>query len=136
MWGPDVIRILIVDDHGHIRRLVRVLVEAEEGWLVCGEAADGSQAIDQCELLAPHLVILDIRMPVQNGFDTSHEIHRRFPQILVLILTTDESSHFAFAAAACGAKGFLSKARATDHLVAAVSTLLRGKTYFPTAEMN
>ncbi len=130
------IRILIVDDHEHIRHLVRLLVEAEEGWVVCGEAADGQQAIDQCEVLAPHLVILDVRMPVQNGFDTSHEIHRRFPQVLVLMLTTDESSHFALAAATCGAKGFLTKARAADHLVAAVSTLLRGETYFPTAEAN
>ena len=104
--------------------------------MVCGEAADGQQAIDPCELLAPHLVIIDIRMPVQNGFDTSPAIHGRLPQVLVLMLTTDESSHLALAAATCGAKGFLTKARAADDLVAAVSTLLRGETHFPTAEAN
>jgi two-component system, NarL family, nitrate/nitrite response regulator NarL len=123
-------RILIVDDYEHIRGMIRALLEAEEGWQVCGEAANGQAAIDQCVLLKPDLVILDIHMPVRNGLEAAREILLRFPSMLVLVLTIDGSSHFALAAVACGAQGLLVKARASEDLVTAVSTLLRGERYF------
>jgi two-component system, NarL family, nitrate/nitrite response regulator NarL len=124
------IRILIVDDYEHIRGMIRALLEAEEGWQVCGEAANGQEAIDQCVLLKPNLILLDIHMPVQNGLEAAREILVRFPTMLILILTIDGSSHFALAAVACGAQGLLVKARASEDLVTAVSTLLRGQRYF------
>jgi DNA-binding NarL/FixJ family response regulator len=124
------IRILIVDDHAHIRSMIRALVEAEEGWQVCGEAADGQQALAQCVLLKPNLIVLDIHMPVRNGLEAAREILILFPGMLILIVTMDGSSHFALAAEGCGAQGLLVKARATDDLVKAVSTLLRGERYF------
>ena len=67
------IRILIVDDHEHIRGMIRALLEAEKGWQVCGEAADGRAGIDQCVLLEPNLVILDIHVPVRNGLEAARE---------------------------------------------------------------
>ncbi len=124
------IRILVVDDYGHIREMIRAIVEAEQGWQVCGEAADGQQAIDQCVLLRPNLIILDIHMPVRNGLDAAREIFLRFPNMLILILTTDGSSHFAVAVLACGAQGLLVKAGASEDLVPAISSLLRGERYF------
>jgi len=124
------IRILIVDHFEHIRGMLRTLLEAEEGWQVCGEAADGQAAIDQCMLLQPTLVVLDIHMPVRNGLETAREIILLFPQMLILILTMDGSPHFALAAVASGAQGLLVKARASEELVPAVSTLLRGERYF------
>jgi DNA-binding NarL/FixJ family response regulator len=114
--------------------MLRVLLEAEQGWAVCGEAADGQQAIDQSELLTPRVIILDIHMPVMNGFEATRRIHLRSPETLILILTSDESPHFARAAAACGALGFLSKAQTIDHLVKAILSLLRGERYFLTAD--
>jgi two-component system invasion response regulator UvrY len=113
--------------------MLRVLLEAEQGWAVCGEAADGQQAIDQSELLTPRVIILDIHMPVMNGFEATRRIHLRSPETLILILTSDESPHFARAAAACGALGFLSKAQTIDHLVKAILSLLRGERYFLSA---
>lgn len=124
------VKFLIVDDHEYIRRMVRVLLEAEAGWVVCGEAADGQQAIDQCELLMPNVIIIDIHMPLMNGFEATRRIHLRSPEILILILTTDESAHFVRAAAMCGAMGFLTKARSAEHLVTAIMVLLRGEKYF------
>jgi DNA-binding NarL/FixJ family response regulator len=125
-----VIRVLIVDDHPHIRGMIRALVACEAGWLVCGEAANGQEAINQCVLLRPTLIILDIYMPVCNGLDAAREIFTRFPGMLILILTMDGSSHFVLAAVACGAQGLVVKARAGEDLVLAVSTLLRGGRYF------
>ena len=128
------VRILIVDDHAHIRRIVRVLLEAEDGWVVCGEAADGQQAIDQSKLLDPQVIVLDLHMPLVNGFEAARIIHLRSPKTSILVLTTDESVHFARAAAASGALGFMSKAHTTDHLVTAISSLLRGERYFSPVE--
>jgi DNA-binding NarL/FixJ family response regulator len=123
------IRILIGDDHAYIRRMIRALLEVEENWQVCGEAANGQAAIDQCALLRPTLVILDIHMPVRNGLEAARVILFQFPRMLVLLLATDGSAHFALAAMACGAQGLLVKDRASEDLVLAVSTLLRGERY-------
>jgi DNA-binding NarL/FixJ family response regulator len=123
-------RILVVDDYGHIRDMIRAVVEAEEGWQVCGEAVDGQEAIDQCALLTPNVILMDLHMPVRNGLEAAREILLRFPQMLILMLTVDGSSHFAMAAVACGAQGLLVKARAGEDLVTAVSALLRGERYF------
>jgi len=127
------IRILIADDHGHIRSLIRALLEAEKGWQVCGEAANGQEAVAQCVLLKPNLIVLDIHMPIQNGLEAARLILLQLPKMLILIVTLDGSAHFALAAAACGAQGILIKAHATEDLVTAVSTLLRGERYFPVA---
>ena len=124
------IRILIVDNYQHIRGMIRTLLEAEKGWEVCGEAVDGQDAINQCAVLEPTLIVLDIHMPKLNGLDAARQIFLKFPRMLILILTIDGSSHYALAAVACGAQGLLVKTDASDNLVKAVSTLLRGETYF------
>src|ERR1700730_15412541 len=105
------IRILIADDHRYIRGMIRALLEVEEGWQVCGEAADGQAAIDQCALLKPNFVILDIHMPVRKGLEAARVNLFQSPRMLVLMLTTDGSTHFALAAMACGAQGLLVKDR-------------------------
>jgi len=125
------IQILIADACEHIRRLIRGLLQVHEGWEVCGEACNGREAISQCEILKPNLIVLNIHMPVINGLDAARQIFLSFPGMLILILTLDGSTHFALAAANCGAQGILMKSLATNHLVIAVSTLLRGDRYFP-----
>ncbi len=124
------IQIVVADPFEHMRRMIRALLEAEQEWRVCGEAADGQRAIDQCDLLHPDLVVLDIQMPILNGLEAARQILLRIPRMLILLLTLDESSHFAVAAASCGAQGLLIKGRASEDLVDAVSALLRGERYF------
>ncbi len=110
--------------------MIRALLEAEEGWQVCGEAADGQEAVDQCVLLKPNLVVLDIHLPLKNGLEAARLIFLQFPQMLILVLTTDDSLHFRLVAAASGAQGILAKSNATQELVPAVAGLLRGERYF------
>ena len=125
------IRILIADDHSLTRRAVRDCLEDEAEWVVCGESADGQEAVLHAETLRPHVIILDFQMPVMNGFDAARIILRASPKILILILSFHDGAVFADLSRQCGAKGFLPKQHVQEHLVGAIKTLLRGELHFP-----
>jgi DNA-binding NarL/FixJ family response regulator len=114
-----------------IRVMVRQLLGAEPERKICGEAADGKQAVEQAELLNPDLVILDIHRLIMNGNEAARQMLQHSPLTLILILTTDSSPHFAQTEELYGVRGFLSKARATDHFATTGTTLLRNESYFP-----
>jgi CheY-like chemotaxis protein len=64
-------RILIADDHQHVRRSIRSLLEACPDWTVCGEAVDGKDAVVKTSELKPDIVLLDVTMPKMNGLDAA-----------------------------------------------------------------
>ena len=70
---------------------MRLLIEKEPGWEVCGEAADGRQAVALAGKLAPDVVVLDMGMPEINGLDAARQIKRALPKTEVLIFTGEES---------------------------------------------
>src|SRR5690348_7750363 len=84
------IRILIVDDHIVMRKKVRDCLQDELDWEVCGESADGQEAVRHAETLRPHVIILDFQMPVMNGYDAARNILRASPEILILIVSFHE----------------------------------------------
>src|SRR5258708_36433262 len=73
------LRILIADDSPAIRRLLRLFIEHNTDWQVCGEAENGQIAVERVALLKPHAVILDLSMPVMNGLEAAREIARNAP---------------------------------------------------------
>jgi DNA-binding NarL/FixJ family response regulator len=115
------LRIVLADDHPLVRRFVREVLEAE-GWQVCGEAADGKQAVDLAARETPDLVVLDLSMPVMNGFDAARLILKAMPQMNVLMLTMYDAEELVRAAGAIGAKGCVLKSD-LQQLVAAVRAL-------------
>jgi len=122
--------VLIVDDDKIIRRMIHDLIELKETWDVCGEAGDGKQAVEQALLLHPDLVIMDVRMPVMNGFDASRLMSFCSPGTKILMISVQDSPHHSRAAEESGARGFLTKSGLVTHLATAVSALLENKTYF------
>ena len=72
-------RILLADDHPIVRMGVSSLIRSNTGWDVCGEAADGREAVTKCIQLRPDLLILDIGMPNLNGLDAARQILRHNP---------------------------------------------------------
>lgn len=124
------LRILIADDHEVVRHGVRVLLQNHEGWEVCGEAADGRDAVAQTAQLKPDVVVLDIGMPNLNGLDAAREILHDDPRTRILILTIDESEQVMREVLNAGARGFLLKSDAARDLVAAVEALQRHRTFF------
>jgi DNA-binding NarL/FixJ family response regulator len=124
------VRILVVDDRPDIRKSVRGCVETESGWEVCGEAADGEQAVDVASTLRPNIIILDVHMQRMTGYDAARQILKTSPDILILILSLHDDRRHAEAAKDCGAHGFLAKSNADEFLIPAISALLRGELYF------
>lgn len=123
-------RILIVDDHPEARRGARELLEAHEGWEICGEALNGVEAIEKAAALKPDIVIVDLSMPKMSGVQVARVIHSTAPQLPLLLFSLyagDPQMTDGFRAA--GFSGDINKA-AANLLIEAVETLLRGGTYF------
>ena len=122
----ETIRVLLVDDQELIRVGFRMVLEAEPGITVVGEAADGNAAIAQVAALAPDLVLMDIRMPGLDGIAATETIVREHPQTRVLVLTTFDLDEYAFGAIRAGASGFLLKDAQRHEMISAVRAVHRG----------
>ena len=118
-------RIFIADDHEVVRKGLMSLLQAQPDWEVCGEAADGREAVEKAQQLKPDVVILDIGMPSLNGLEATRQILKTNPQARVLILTLHDSDQVVREVLNAGARGFLLKSDAARDLVAAVEALRR-----------
>src|SRR5579883_1267081 len=116
-------RILIVDDHKIVRAGVRRLLEAENGFEVCGEAADGLDAIRQAEQLNPDAIVMDISMPHLNGVQATREICRLIPGIRVVVLSEHDSAEIMREALNAGAYGYVVKTAVSTDLVLALNRI-------------
>src|SRR3954466_15882819 len=123
-------RILIADDHDVVRPGVRAILEAQEGWTVVGEAADGKEAIDQALATRPDVVVLDYSLPVMNGIEATRQIRSRVPGTEVLIFTMHDTATLVREVLEAGARGFLLKSDARRFLIAAVESLAAHKPFF------
>jgi two-component system NarL family response regulator len=124
------LRILIVDDHEALRAGVRSVLEAH-GLEVCGEAGNGLEALQQATELLPDLVILDITMPVLDGFSAAREISKRLPRTAILLLSMHESASMVNVAKSSGARGYVAKSEGIARILTAVDALAHNKTFFP-----
>jgi DNA-binding NarL/FixJ family response regulator len=123
-------RIFIADDHEVVRKGLCALLQAEPGWEVCGEAADGREATEKIRELKPDVSILDIGMPGLNGLEATRQILKDDPRAKVLVLTFHDSDQVVRDVLNAGARGFLLKSDAARDLVVAIEALRRDKTYF------
>lgn len=105
-------RILIADDKQHIRRELRHLIEAHQGWDVCTEAEDGVQAVNRAKQFRPDLVILDLAMPELNGFEAARQISKALPGIPILMSTLYASPLVEKEAEKVGVQRVISKSTA------------------------
>src|SRR5260221_11931054 len=106
------IRVLLADDHVVVRRLLRGLIEDGSGCAVCGEAADGAEAVRLAKDLNPDVVVLDISMPEMDGLEAAKRIRVRSPATPVLMITIDDTEQSVRLALAVGARGYIVKGEA------------------------
>jgi DNA-binding NarL/FixJ family response regulator len=125
-----ILRILVADDHGIVRRGMRALLESAAGMEIVGEAADGRQALKLCESLHPDIAILDIAMPQLNGIEVTAQATRRNPALKVIILSMYADESYIVRALSAGAKSYLLKQATEDDLLPAVRAVSAGKSFF------
>jgi two-component system response regulator NreC len=124
------IRILIADDDLPIRRLLRRILEDRLGWEVCGEAANGNDAVKKTQQLAPDVAIIDLAMPEKNGLEAAREIFKLCPLTATLLLTVQQvSPQLAQEARKAGFRGAVTKGRGSE-VVRAVEIVLDNGTFF------
>lgn len=119
-------RVLVADDHQLLRRGVCSLLEEKDGFEVCGEAADGSEAVAKAQELKPDAVLMDISMPGMNGLDATREIRRLFPQIPIVILSQHDTPAMMREALNAGAQGYVVKSAMGRELAAVLDKMRQG----------
>jgi len=116
MQAP-ILRVLVVDDSDLVRRGIRQILESQPDIKIIGEASDGAVAIRKVREYKPDVVLLDITMPVMNGFEVARVIKHEFPSTLILIVSQYESAPYAKEAIAAGANGYVVKSNAGAELI-------------------
>jgi DNA-binding NarL/FixJ family response regulator len=122
-------RVLIADDHALVRRGLRLVLDAEPDLEVVAETGDGAEAVTRA--LAPEvdLAVIDISMPRMTGLQAAGELHRRRPQLRILMLSMHQNERYLYEALKAGAAGYVLKTAADRDLVEACRAAMRGERF-------
>ncbi len=124
------LRILLADDHKVVRQGTRALLSTVPEWEIVGEADNGRDAVSLTSELKPDIVILDIGMPELNGLDATRQIKKKLPETEVLIFTGQETEELVHDVFDSGARSYIMKTDAADHLIDALKALSEHKHFF------
>jgi DNA-binding NarL/FixJ family response regulator len=121
------VRVLIVDHHDALRRAIRNLLESRNEFEVSGEAKDGAQAVEKAAELKPDVVVLNIVMPVMDGFEAARKIRAVSPQSRIVILSSHKDQQLLEEAKNVGAVCYVPKSDAEHELIDAVKAAAGGE---------
>lgn len=128
--GRGRIRVLVVDDHPMVSQIVAIACDARPSLQVVGQAGDGWGALEQCELLHPDVVVLDLGLPGLSGFEVLVRLRAQFPSTRVLIVSGRDDRAAIFESVRLGADGYLEKTGSVDEIAAAVEAVGQGTKVF------
>lgn len=117
-------RILVVDDHELTRMGIKAALADNPEWEICGEALDGTEAVEMVLQLKPDLIVMDIIMPNMSGIEAARQIRRIAPQTKILMLSVHDGPSVGTFVKLAGADAFLSKLNSSDYLHETVAQLL------------
>ncbi|AJI20733.1 response regulator transcription factor [Priestia megaterium] len=121
------IKILIADDHHVVRKGLVFFLQTQPDLEVVGEASNGEEALKLATSLEPHIVLMDLSMPVLDGIEATKELKKQAPHIQVMILTSFSDQDHVIPALEAGASGYQLKESDPDELVAAIRKLMNGE---------
>jgi DNA-binding NarL/FixJ family response regulator len=131
---PLVTRILVADDHPIVRSGLRKVLDAQPDLEVVAEAEDGAEAVRKALADDIHVAILDVSMPKATGIQAAAELHKRKPDLKLLMLSMYDSEQFLFESLKAGASGYVLKSDADQDIVEAVRRTMRGQSFlYPSA---
>ena len=126
---PDMIRILVADDHSVVREGIKQILAGQEGLVVEDEAGSGQEVLSRLAEKTYDLILLDISMPGRSGLEILEEIKVMQPKLPVLILSMHPEEQYAVRMLRAGASGYLTKASAPQELISAIQKVSRGGKY-------
>jgi DNA-binding NarL/FixJ family response regulator len=122
-------RVLLADDHALVRRGLRMVLDAEPDLAVVAEAGDGAEALERGLDPEVDLAILDITMPRMTGLQAARELHRRRPELRLLMLSMHQNERYLYESLKAGASGYVLKSVVDRDLVEACRAAMRGERY-------
>jgi DNA-binding NarL/FixJ family response regulator len=122
----DMKRIIVVDDHPLLREGLMRVIDEEDDFAVCGVAGSVQEALALVESMAPDLVVTDLSLPGRSGLDLIKDLRATRPALPVLVLSMHDEMIYAERALAAGARGYIMKEAASEHLIGAIRTVLGG----------
>ena len=123
-------RIVIADDHEITRIGVKSILGSTGLYEICGEAADGYEAVEKTRQLRPNLLLLDVGLPFLNGVEVARRVEVEAPGTSIVMFTEVESERLMLDALRLGVKGFIVKSESISDLLSGIDTVLHGKTCF------
>jgi DNA-binding NarL/FixJ family response regulator len=131
---PLVTKILVADDHPIVRSGLKRVIDEQPDMRVVAEASDGADAVKQALAGEVDLAILDVSMPKTTGIQAADELHKRKPELKLLMLSMYDSEQFLFESLKAGASGYVLKSDADQDIVEAVRRTMRGQSFlYPSA---
>lgn len=127
------LKVLIVEDHPHMRRSLKRLLDTSEETLVVGEACDGRQGVEICSKVDPDVVLLDVGMPIMDGIEACRVMRVNKPDVKIIMLTSHDNERDIFASLAAGANGYCLKGTDFTHLLKIVQCVAAGELWLDSA---
>jgi serine phosphatase RsbU (regulator of sigma subunit)/DNA-binding NarL/FixJ family response regulator len=127
MGSSHPIRVMIVDDHTMVRRGLATILKVRPNLQLVGEASNGLEALERCELVRPDVILMDLVMPVMDGTAATQVIREKFPESQVLVLTSFKEKDLVEGALAAGAIGYLLKNVSAEELTEAIQAAHAGR---------
>ncbi len=127
MSEPTPIRVMIVDDHGMVRKGLMAYLSNLAEIQVVGEARDGQEALEACERLHPDVILMDLVMPQMGGVAATQAIHKRWPGVQIIALTSFQEKELVQDALQAGAIGYLLKNITGEELAQAICRAYAGR---------
>lgn len=121
------VRIVVVDDHPVVRSGLVSILNRHPGFQVVGEAEDGVDAVHQYERLRPDVVVMDLHLPILDGWQTLSRIRELDPKAKMLAISANAGDEDVHRAMECGAKGYLLKDAPKEEIIAAVNAVAEGR---------
>ncbi|MBU6120713.1 response regulator [Hymenobacter siberiensis] len=125
-------RLLLADDHTILRDGIRALLSAEPDLDVVGEASNGAEVLALLETTPVDVVLMDVQMPILDGFATMPELRLRFPEVRVLVLTMLDHENYVARMLDAGALGYVLKNAAISEITHAIRTVAAGNPFLCT----
>ena len=122
-------KVIIVDDHPLVREWLTNLISQQSDLVVCGEAAGAAEALQAIGALKPEAAVVDIALKDSSGIELIKDLKHSHPELVVLVLSMHEESHYAERALRAGARGYIMKRETTKRVIEAIRQVLEGKFY-------